>query len=302
MSFPDYLTRIPNVVDLSQPNTVQIVPKVQVNDQGVHVTIPRSTKQPAVFLWNQKISQLTMHVSEGVAAEVILLRVLSGNAKQSFQIQLDSDASLSLHEAEWNLRASKTSIQRRLTLQKSARLEHQLLSSLEGTSESDFFLDLQGARAVYAGETFLVASGESKAFAHQRLEHHAKSSVSNIQNILVASEASNLDYSVNGFIEKGMAGSICRQQNRGVILSPKGSVRVDPKLYIDEYDVEAGHGAAIGQIDEEQLFYLTSRGLTEDEAKRLILSGYTEQFLAPYEALEIRSRLEQRIANRLKGA
>jgi Fe-S cluster assembly protein SufD len=49
---------------------------------------------------------------------------------------------------------------------------------------------------------------------------------------------------------------------------------------IDEYDVEASHGAAIGQMDELQLYYLMSRGMSESEAKSLIINGYTLPFIS----------------------
>ena len=53
----------------------------------------------------------------------------------------------------------------------------------------------------------------------------------------------------------------------------------NPLLLIDEYDVEASHGAAIGKIDEEQLYYLMSRGLTLKVAESLIISGFLSPVL-----------------------
>ena len=47
-----------------------------------------------------------------------------------------------------------------------------------------------------------------------------------------------------------------------------------PKLYIDNNDVQAGHAQSIGQVDEEQLYYLQARGLNRDEATKLIVYGY----------------------------
>jgi len=64
-----------------------------------------------------------------------------------------------------------------------------------------------------------------------------------------------------------------------LLLGEKSSISVDPKLLIDEYDVKASHGAAIGRINDDELFYLESRGLDETLAKQLIVFGYLAPFL-----------------------
>ena len=51
-----------------------------------------------------------------------------------------------------------------------------------------------------------------------------------------------------------------------------------PYIEIEERDVSIGHEASVSKVSEEQLFYLTSRGLTEDEARLLIVNGFMEPF------------------------
>ena len=59
-----------------------------------------------------------------------------------------------------------------------------------------------------------------------------------------------------------------------VLLFDDAKGRSVPSLEIDENEVKAGHGSTIGRPDEEQLFYLRSRGLTEKQAESLIISGF----------------------------
>jgi Fe-S cluster assembly protein SufD len=75
-------------------------------------------------------------------------------------------------------------------------------------------------------------------------------------------------------IEMGMKNANAFQTLKGIITSDTASVEVNPILLIDEYDVKAGHGATIGKIAEDQLFYLRSRGLTQKEAEKLIINGF----------------------------
>lgn len=156
-----------------------------------------------------------------------------------------------------------------------------------------------GARIDY--DTLSIAHKQDSFKSTQNIRHLAKNTVSNVHNLMVVNHHAVIEFYVNGYIEKGMSGSNCKQQNRGVILSETGIVRVDPKLFIDEYDVEAGHGAAIGQINEDEMFYLLSRGLSESEAKRLILSGYTEPFVQSLDEGALKRTINQRIAKKVKG-
>lgn len=64
-----------------------------------------------------------------------------------------------------------------------------------------------------------------------------------------------------------------------VLLFDEAKGRSVPSLEIDENEVKAGHGSTIGRPDQEQLFYLRSRGLTEEEAEALIVSGFFEPII-----------------------
>ncbi|UKI51182.1 MAG: SufD family Fe-S cluster assembly protein [Clostridium sp.] len=66
---------------------------------------------------------------------------------------------------------------------------------------------------------------------------------------------------------------------------------------MDEYDVKAYHGAAIGKMNEDDLFYLMSRGLTLNEAYSLVLDGILQQYLSSIEDEAIKNALEEKIHN-----
>ena len=113
----------------------------------------------------------------------------------------------------------------------------------------------------------------------QYISHDAKSTLSNIYNVGIALDSANVSFDTTGKIEKGMAKSNCRQLSRGIIIDDNSKVTSKPILLIDEYDCFANHGAAIGKISDEDLFYLMSRGLTKNDAFFLILKGIVAPFL-----------------------
>ena len=61
--------------------------------------------------------------------------------------------------------------------------------------------------------------------------------------------------------------------------------KIQPNLYIDEYDIEASHGAYIGKFDFDTIFYLESRGLSEKESYNLLIKGFLLGNFYKYESL-----------------
>ena len=88
----------------------------------------------------------------------------------------------------------------------------------------------------------------------------------------------------NGHIKNGSQKSILTQDNKIITMSENNS-KIEPNLYIDEYDVEASHGAYIGKFDEDTLFYLKSRGLDENQSYNLLIKGFLLGSFYKYESL-----------------
>jgi Fe-S cluster assembly protein SufD len=89
------------------------------------------------------------------------------------------------------------------------------------------------------------------------------------------------------------------QENRNLLLSKKAHADSIPGLEIEANDVRCTHGATVGQVDREQLFYLMSRGLPRSEAERLIVSGFFAEVLGRIEREPVREALGQAIEARL---
>lgn len=87
-------------------------------------------------------------------------------------------------------------------------------------------------------------------------------------------ENGKLTFIGSGHIAKDAVQAATHQTSKIVIFDPQSIAISEPNLYIDENDVEASHSSGIGKIDDEQLFYLCSRGITPAEAKRQITLGY----------------------------
>lgn len=86
-----------------------------------------------------------------------------------------------------------------------------------------------------------------------------------------------------------------RQENRNLLLSETAIVDSKPNLEIHNDDVKCSHGSTIGQIDEEQLFYMRSRGIAEEEARNLLVYAFASQIVDRIGVEPVREQIRRRL-------
>lgn len=90
------------------------------------------------------------------------------------------------------------------------------------------------------------------------------------------------------------------QSNKNVLLSESASVNTKPQLEIFADDVKCSHGCTVGQLDEEALFYLQSRGINRETATSMLLDGFASDILEKIKLAPIRAYVEKIIGERLE--
>jgi len=121
-----------------------------------------------------------------------------------------------------------------------------------------------------------------------QLRHVHSDTTGHMENYAVMLDQGNLKLDAIGRIEKLAPRSKTHQVSRILNLAEQQKATVFPKLYIDNNDVEASHAQSIGQIDEDQLYYLQARGLDRNEAMQLIVYGYLYPIAAVIEEESVR--------------
>jgi Fe-S cluster assembly protein SufD len=87
------------------------------------------------------------------------------------------------------------------------------------------------------------------------------------------------------------------QMSQALLLSPHAEMDIKPELQIYADDVKCSHGATIGALDEDQVFYLRSRGIPEAEARSILVRAFLDDALAPVQQDEARALFEAAIEN-----
>lgn len=103
-------------------------------------------------------------------------------------------------------------------------------------------------------------------------------------------------------VNRGAARTDAYQANRNLVLSDHAKADSKPELEILNNDVRCTHGSTVGQINEEELFYLQARGISRTEAQRLIVNGFFEDVISRIRIDEVRSVLTAAIARKLGEA
>ncbi len=129
--------------------------------------------------------------------------------------------------------------------------------------------------------------------------HETKKTISSMENYGVVQNEASLSFLGVGHIKKGTKSSQARQSAKIMIFDKLCKASASPILKIDENDTIASHAAALGKINDEHLFYLMSRGISESEAKKIITLGYLNPILPHIFDEDLRKSVEKYILERL---
>lgn len=188
----------------------------------------------------------------------------------------------------------------RVRLGRDAVLEAVFTAFGGAATKSDLTAELagEGARAEIRGVVFGAARQQFDH--HAVLEHRAPRTASRLDLRVALRDRAKSAFTGMLRIAHEAAHSEAFQENRNLLLHETAHAVSIPELEILTDEVQASHGATVGPIDEDQLFYLAARGLPRPEAERMVVAGFFEPLLAriPDETVrqEVRGRVEARLA------
>lgn len=122
--------------------------------------------------------------------------------------------------------------------------------------------------------------------------HNVGETKADMNNYGVACDISNIIFTGVSHIKKGASKSETHQNAKVIVFDEKANGTASPILKIDENDVIASHGAVVGQLNSDHMFYLMSRGLSKEEAKKIITLGYLKP-ISSYFSEEVQKKIEK---------
>ncbi len=162
------------------------------------------------------------------------------------------------------------------------------------------YLQESGAHAELHG--LISPTGTQHIDAHTRIEHIAPHTTSSEDYRGIADGRGRGVFNGKVLVHAGAQKTDARQSSRNLLLSPNAEIDAKPELEIYANDVKCSHGATTGQLDETALFYLRSRGISEAQARILLIHAFAQSVLTSVESRSVREYLETVLTERFGPA
>jgi Fe-S cluster assembly protein SufD len=160
-------------------------------------------------------------------------------------------------------------------------------------------MDHEGAECWVDG-LYVVSSGQHTD-THSVIDHQQPHCTSHQLYKGILDGKSRAVFNGKVFVRHGAQKTDAMQTNKNLLLSKEARVDTKPQLEILADDVKCAHGAAVGQIDEDELFYLQTRGIHGELARNLLTYGFAEEVIGKIKIDSIRSQLDEAVLHRLNA-
>lgn len=144
-----------------------------------------------------------------------------------------------------------------------------------------------------------IVADRQHADTHSLIDHRKPQGISRQNYKGILDGKSRAVFNGRVFVHEGAFQTDAVQSNKNLLLSTDARIDTKPQLEIYNDDVKCAHGATVGQLDEEELFYLRSRGLRTDLACNLLTYGFAEEIVEKIKYDSIRAQLDRAILSRL---
>ncbi|GAB4231989.1 MAG: Fe-S cluster assembly protein SufD [Chlamydiales bacterium] len=272
------------------------------HQEGLFIFIPRraQVKQPLSILniidheKDYLLASPRIHLfagSESSSTLLIQTHIVNGHqfgCNSFIDLSLDEAAKIEISQVEtgktqqgWHLHAL------RATLKRDSLLKSNFITKGGYTNRQDYRIALNGENSEVDLKGLASMNEKSEAHTNILIEHLAPHCRSNqlFKNLLGNGARASFEGEI--YVDPTAQKTEAYQLNQNLLLDDSASANSKPKLQINADDVKASHGATIGQLDQEQIHYMKTRGLTEKQASILLMQGFCKDIIAelPLESL-----------------
>ena len=180
---------------------------------------------------------------------------------------------------------------------------YQSISISLGSQISRYSLDVrltdEAAECSIDGLTLI--SDRQLADTHTCIDHAKPNGTSHQQHKCIADDAAHAVFNGKIIVRPQAQRTNSSQSSRNLLLSKTAQVDTKPQLEIFADDVKCSHGATVGQLDQEEIFYLRSRGLSETAARNLLTYAFGAEIISRIPVSSLRQQLEQAVLDQTQS-
>ena len=249
-------------------------------------------------------TQSRIQVKVGSGAEVSFMECADPDVLQRMlnsvaEIQVEAEANvhwLNLEEVpeSW-IQVNQT----RVSVAQKARFEHIAISTGEGYVRNNLEIKITGEEGDAHMYGLSLGSQKFHVDHHTFVNHKPENTTSNQLYKGIFSGKSKGVFNGKILVDQVAQKTNAYQSSKNILLSTDAGVFAKPQLEIFADDVKCSHGATIGQLDEEPIFYLRSRGLDLNTARMLLIQAFASEVLMKIEHPAIHAWVEEKVLNRM---
>ncbi len=190
---------------------------------------------------------------------------------------------------------------RQVRLAADSRYTSQTISLDGDLVRSDIGVSLEGENAEAVLDGLYLTDDRQQADTHLVMRHKVPNCNSHQLFKGVLSGRSRAVFNGTIVVDQDAQKTDAKQSNRNLLLSDDAVVNSNPQLEIFADDVRCTHGSTVGRLDDEAIFYLRSRGIEKEAARRMLTLAFAGEILDRVTIEALRNRLQTEIASRLDG-
>lgn len=290
-----------NTALLQQGSFIQIEKNTTVN-KPVHL-LHINTGQPTPFS-----NQLRNLIIAGENASLTLIESFNGIDDAVYftntvtEIRLQQSSRVTHHRIQ---QETKNSFHLGFTSVSQGRdsyYESNAISLGAELSRTDLNCRLEASGAETNLNGLYMVNGEQHSDQHIKIDHLVANTQSKQNYRGIMDDRSRAVFNGKVVVHKGADKTDAQQSNANLLLSNDAEIDTKPELEIYADDVKCSHGATVGQLDPDMLFYLRSRAIDETTARSLLTFAFADEVIRNIKIRAIRDRLEQRVMGQLPDA
>lgn len=261
--------------------------------------IADGSEEMALLKCNNDFGRTILNVGKGAKAsfEILDNKVAHSVSAERFDINVGEGADVEIFFANPANDLPLTFRHFRITQAAGSQVRFSSIERGNGISRVSIDDFLQGPGAHFEVRTLNMLGGTAESHHRLHIYHESPETTSTqlSRNLLDGSSRASYDGSV-------IVGANCTKANSGqlvntILLSEDSSVSVKPVLKIYHDDVECTHGNTVGELDAEQMFYLVSRGIPKETAKKMLMESFAKETFYPLPDTPAKKRLLQTLEN-----
>lgn len=163
-------------------------------------------------------------------------------------------------------------------------------------SRNDVQASLQGEQIDCTLDGLVMVNGNQLSDTHTKIDHLKPYCTSHQLHKCIIEGYGHSVFNGKIYVHKDAQKTDSFQENRNILLSENGTVDTKPQLEIYADDVKCSHGATVGQLDQDEVFYLKSRGLDDEKAQELLSYGFALQIIEQIPVASVRKQLSEAVS------